>query len=381
MVSGTTGDGGAGGGDGKRDARTGCTTHAVPPSVNVDASQWAASFLTAPAWNCTASGTTTIDSATGMVSSTSCALGNVTGNNNVAQLDSTGPAVFVVRLTHLSITNGHVLRLTGDKPIILLVAGDVLVDSGGLIDAGATNMTPGPGGSSALCVDHASGRGTQASSSGWGGGGGGFGTAGGQGGYNIVNGGLSTGMASLIPLRGGCVGGTGNGAAASGQFGGAGGGAVEIAASGTITVGSAGAGIIAASGGGAPAFTGGGNGGGSGGAILLVAPTAPGFGTMGTARAHGGSGSEGSSSGNSNAAGGDGHINDDNPATDTSGVAGGGNGYDHGRTGGLAYKIGAGAVMTAPGNMTSAQTGGRGGGGGGGGRIVLTTSAASTSCD
>ena len=33
-----------------------CTTHDLPPSVNVDATQWSAQFLTAPAWACDAAG-------------------------------------------------------------------------------------------------------------------------------------------------------------------------------------------------------------------------------------------------------------------------------------------------------------------------------------
>jgi hypothetical protein len=70
-----------------------------------------------------------------------------------------------------------VLRLKGDKPIVFLVAGNVLVDSGGMIDAGATGQTPGPGGNNATqCVGQTGGYGLR----GAGGGGAGFGTVGGD---------------------------------------------------------------------------------------------------------------------------------------------------------------------------------------------------------
>jgi hypothetical protein len=52
----------------------------------------------------------------------------------------------VIRLRGLTVTNNHVIRLTGNKPVIFLVAGNVLVDSGGRIDAGASGSTAGPGG-------------------------------------------------------------------------------------------------------------------------------------------------------------------------------------------------------------------------------------------
>lgn len=358
-----------------------CVNHRVPPSVNVDATQWSASFLIAPAWACTAAGTTTIDSNAGTITSTNCTLGATQATNNVAQLDTAGPSVFVVRLRGLTITNGHVLRMVGNKPVVLLVAGDVVVDNNGVIDAGARMSTPGPGGSPASCVDRLTGHGAVASSANWGGGGGGFGAAGGQGGYDLINGGAVVGNPALSPLRAGCQGGTGNATPGNGQVAGAGGGAFQISASGTITIGSAGQAFLVANGGGAPAFTGGGNGGGAGGGILLVSPVAATFGATGGARAHGGSGSEGSSSGNSNAAGLDGHPTDNNPATDTSGVAGGGNNFDQGRVGGLAYKVGSGNITITPGAMTTAQTGGRGRGGGGGGRIAITAAASTAACD
>jgi hypothetical protein len=375
-MNGGDGGGSDGNGSGSGSDAYVCTDHVLPPTVNVDPATWSASFLTAPAWQCTAAGTTTIDSTAGTAASTSCALGTPQLTNDVAQLSAGASNVLVVRLRGLTLTNGHILRLVGNKPIVLLVEGDVLVDTGGRVDAGAKGATPGPGGSPASCVDRNTGRGgPYNSSSGWGGGGGAFGSAGGQGGYDTLNGGLAVGDPSLVPLRGGCQGGIGGG-----STGGGGGGAFQISATGTITIGDGG--VLAATGGGAPASTSGGNGGGAGGGILLVSPTAAVFGTSGAARAHGGSGGEGCGGcGTAQDAGGDGHIGDDNVATDASGIAGGGNGNDRGRAGGLAYKVGTAAVMMTPGAMTTAQDGGRGGGGGGGGRIAITTGASTPACD
>src|SRR5207247_2629534 len=103
-----------------------CTNHTLPPSVNVDATQWSASFLTAPTWNCNAAGTTTIDSSTGSITSTSCTLGVLAYTNNVTQTTG-GPTVMVVRLSGLTVSNSHVIKLQGDKPVVFLVAGNVLV--------------------------------------------------------------------------------------------------------------------------------------------------------------------------------------------------------------------------------------------------------------
>ena len=356
--------------------QAGCTSHELPPSLNVDATQWSASFLASPRWDCSGAGTTTIDSQSGLVTATNCDVGTIDVTDDVAQIGG-GPNVMVVRLRGLSITGGYTLQLTGDKPIIILVAGDVVVDGGGLIDAGARAGVPGPGGSSPACADKATGLGEVATVDGWGGGGGGFGTAGGQGGYNVVNGGLASG--TLTPLRGGCAGGTGNTTPGMGQLAGAGGGAVELSASGTIAIGATSAANIAASGGGAPAFTGGGNGGGAGGAVLLVSPVAATFGAGSALRANGGSGSSGSSSG-SNLAGGDGHVADNAPATDSSGTPGGGNGNDHGRAGGIATWDASGLASVA-GQLPTQQVGGRGGGGGGGGMLEVTTGTDTAACD
>ncbi|HEY1556161.1 MAG TPA: hypothetical protein VGF94_15090 [Kofleriaceae bacterium] len=363
----------------------GCTMHVLPPVTNVDPMLWSADFLTAPSWNCNAAGTTTIDSHLATASSTSCALGTAQLTDDVAQAAVGAAPVLVVRLSSLTVTNGHKLVLVGDKPIVVLVAGDVVVDTGGIIDASASGAEPGPGGSFAgQCTSLASGLGGAGTSPNWGGGGGGFGTAGGQGCYNVTNGGSPTGSTTLSPLRGGCSGGAGD-SNFSGvtPVPGAGGGAIEISASGTITVGSgANAANLAAGGGGGPATKGGGNAGGSGGAILLVSPAAATFGLYGAARANGGAGSSGCS-GTCGALddGGDGHATDSNQADDSSGIPGGGNGNDHGRQGGLADLVGTSPLIMMPGALGTPQVGGRGGGGGGGGVIRVATGAATMACD
>jgi hypothetical protein len=364
---------------------TTCTDHVLPPAVNVDPAQWSASFLTAPTWTCTGAGNAiTLDSATGMALGAGCTVDGTTIATNVAQQN--GPDVLVVRLRGLTITNSGRLRLTGNKPIILLVAGTVVVDSGGLIDAGAKGAEPGPGGSLAsVCTDRAAGRGDPSSSSGYGGGGGGFGTAGGQGGYNNINGGAAQATPTLVPLRGGCSG----GASSSSNTGvGAGGGAFEISATGTITIGATAAAGLSASGGGAPAATAGssvgGHGGGSGGGILLVAPALATLGTAGAIRTNGGAGSSGCggscNGGSTMYAGSDGHATDNTAATDTSGTAGNTT-NDRGRQGGVSAIVGA-TPASAVGDWPTAQTqGGRGGGGGGGGAIVITTGVTTAVCD
>jgi hypothetical protein len=360
---------------GSNDGSGSCTMHVVPPAVNVDVAAASATFLTAPVWMCDAAGTTTIDSNAGTATSSSCELGTAAITNDVVQTTG-GGTVLGVQLRGLSITYGHVLRIVGNKPVVFLVAGDVVVDTNGLIDAGAVGSTPGAGGSRAgECTNLATGLGGGPSSSGWGGGGGAFGTAGGQGAYNVVNGGSAV-ASTLEPLRGGC---SGSGSASTG---GAGGGAIQISASGTIQIGATGVGNISAAGGGGPTATsGGGNAGGSGGGILLVSPAAATLGTLGGLRANGGAGSEGCSSCSGLDAGENGHATDAARAVDASGLAGAGNGNDHGRRGGLADLVGTAGLVSGDGEMSTAQTGGRGGGGGGGGRLVVKTAANVDACD
>jgi hypothetical protein len=344
----------------------------LPPNVNVDPGTWAATFASAPIWSCTGSGTTTIDSDQDTITN-----GCTTGiDMTYTVMQAGGGMVLAIPLRGLSVTGSHVLKLVGDKPIVFLVAGDVVVDTGGVIDASASGAAPGPGAFDAASCGN--GAGGASAGAGWGGGGAGFGTPGGDGGWNTENAGAMNGNATLTPLRGGCPGGTTSGSTSSG----AGGGAFQISASGTISIGPTGSGILAAAGGGAPATMGGGNGGGAGGGILLVSPAAATFGAGGGARAHGGAGSSGNGGSGTNFAGTDGHTTDDTPATDTSGTAGTGSigGNDDGRVGGLAH-YGAGGLMTMPGALHPKTMNGRGGGGGGGGRIVVTMKAAGPSCD
>jgi hypothetical protein len=303
-------------------------------------------FASSPSWNCDAPGTTTIDSAAGTVTSTSCALGTLDVANDVAQLASSGPNVMVVRLRGLTVSNNHVLKLVGDKPIVFLVSGDVLVDSDGQIDASASGATPGAGGNWS-CGTSQGGKGSGDSArlnGASGGGGGGFGTNGGTAGTANTDGsdhtggiaGVARGATDLVPLYGGCAGGQ---AGDCSTAGGAGGGAVQIAASGTLTVSGS---ILANGGAGATPCgsndEGGGTGGGSGGAILLQAAMldAP----ANTLQANGGDGGmNGNYSGIFTCGGSDGGAgatnsgsNGGNGGNCQSGSSGGGGGYGRIRT-------------------------------------------------
>jgi hypothetical protein len=362
----------SGDGGGLDAAPDSCTPISLPPSINVDPAQWAARFKTSPTWNCNAAGTTTIDSSVGTITSTSCTLGTLDITNNVAQVTSGAPTVMVVRLRGLTVTNSHLIRLQGDKPVVFLVSGNVLVDLGGRIDAGAVGTTSGPGGGIASQCGASTGQPGMTGANGNGGGGGGFGTAGGAGGRNTGSaGGVSAGT-NLQPLRGGCAGG------AADQAGGAGGGAFELSASGTIAIGTASnTAILSAAGGGSPGTSGasdlGSGGAGSGGGILLVAPTLPTFGSQGAARVHGG-GSGGAS--DQTTSGEDGHSADNTPASGGSTSDGCG---AAGASGGVC--AGANCATSAAGaNGLQGCGGGNSGGGGGGGRVQVITGTSAMSC-
>jgi hypothetical protein len=373
---------GAASGDGGK-----CTPVYLPPSVNVDATQWAGLFQTSPIWSCTSAGQTTIDSAAGTISSAGCALGTLDFTNNVAQSTAGASPVMVVRLRGLTVTNNHVLRLQGDKPIIFMVDGNVLVDSGGRIDASAVGTKPGPGGNNSVSCGASTG--ADNANKQQGGGGGGFGTAGGHGsdlsGGKGAAGGAAVSNGNLQPLRGGCPGGAGgNGAGLPG----AGGGAFEISASGTLTIGTGtGAAILSAAGGGSPAVTTGQNvgsgGGGSGGGMLLVSPAPAIFGANGAVRTNGGASgaSEGCSCNpeSSTDNGQDGHSADNTAAAggasvDINAAAGANGGLCAGN--GCAVASAAGADGTAAQAPVSAS-----GGGGGGGQIRVTVAPATVACE
>ncbi|MGQ0504339.1 MAG: MopE-related protein [Myxococcaceae bacterium] len=275
--------------------------------------------------------------------------------------------LYVFPISNLTVATGATLRLRGSRPIALAVFGDAVIN--GIIDAGAALTVNGAGGvaSCTLTVSAAA----TAAGAGGGGAGGGFGIRGGNGGRSGDSprnaGGLQgpvQGVATLVPLRGGCSGGFGGNAGGVNASGGAGGagGAVQLSVAGTLTLG----GRISASGGGgrgALNANGGGGGGGSGGAILLEAATLD-LKTTATLTAQGGGGGQGHggllATGDSGA---DGHVADLNPAAggqaplNANGGVGGAGGTEN-------DDAEDGQEGTGAGN-------GGGGGGGGAGRIAF----------
>jgi hypothetical protein len=193
----------------------------------------------------------------------------------VVDQDGSHDAALLV-MSSLTIASGTTLHLTGDKPIILLVYESANI--AGTIDASADGTSAGPGADrdcdSGSADDGADGSPSKGSA---GGGGGGFGSAGGRGASgdgssDWTPAGAAEGGAELVPLRGGCSGGSSGEAPnkTSVGDGGGGGGAVQISVLGTLDISGK---ILATGGGGAAGEDGGGGsgGGGSGGAILLEA--------------------------------------------------------------------------------------------------------------
>lgn len=277
----------------------------------------------------------------------------------------------VLVMKSLTLGSLSTLHLIGDKPIILLVYGDVNID--GIIDASAHGVTPGPGGerdcTTGTGADGTDGTGLYVSADGAGGGG--FGSAGGTGaasnGMSTINaGGGVEGNLTLVPLRGGCRGGNGGkkGNGSSEGPPGAGGGALQISALGHIDI----SGSVLAVGGGGGVSTesqAGGAGGGSGGAILLEASNV-GLGSTAVISVNGGGGGAGQSGANTaGVAGEDGHG--------AAGAALGGpqNGTAFGGAGGNgAWRDAEAGNGGKPGTL-SLVYGGGGGGGGGVGRIRI----------
>lgn len=218
----------------------------------------------------------TIDTDTGEVTVDGAAVRVV--NGLVAQAG--GPDVRVVAVRSLTT---QVVTVTGKYPLAIISTGDIII--GGEFSASAKANVPGAGAyHDGDCVGQsapdAPDFGIPGNS-----GGGGFGSAGGAGGdgdntsiglgiQSGAAGGKPTGNASLVPLRGGCAGGSGR---FSTDLGGAGGGAIQLSSRTRIVV----SGSVAANGGGAH------GGGGSGGGILLEAPIVEVFGGL---FANGGSG-------------------------------------------------------------------------------------------
>lgn len=225
--------------------------------------------------------------------------GTVTGPDGAIAVANTiiaqpgGPMLRVLMAKSFSVGN---VRVTGTAALSIVAANDVIIN--GVLDLSADGVTGGPGASS-CSMTGAGGRPASglyarvpASNSGgypaflWsvgGGGGGGFGSPGGAGGnYSTRTGGGAgavNGLATLVPLRGGCPAGDDQ----NGPHSGAGGGAVQIVANKSVHLVDAGAakGQIHVGGGGGHVgdlgnATGSGTsygpgGGGAGGGILIEA--------------------------------------------------------------------------------------------------------------
>ncbi|MEY4550709.1 MAG: hypothetical protein RL685_6904 [Pseudomonadota bacterium] len=223
----------------------------------------------------------------------------------VVQAQQNGPDLVVLPMRSLQLTAGTTFRVSGSRPVALVVFGDVSLD--GTLDVSANGTSGGPGGHWNCDPDDSEGaNGGDSRSDGGdngGGGGGAFAAFGGRGGNGGGEpGGIPgqpRGSALLTPLIPGCRGGWGGGC---GGAPGGGGGAVELAASGSISItgsvlarGSTGANGCDASGGA--------TGGGSGGGILIQGNTVLHGGNLladggnGGVGASGGNGGPGSSSG------------------------------------------------------------------------------------
>ena len=175
--------------------------------------------------------------------------------------------VCVIAQEGIIISSGGVVRAHGTKPLVLIGASFINID--GLIDVSSSSPSgtgPGAGGDFPQC-----GFGVLPTNLG-GGAGGSFmatGAFGGNGDNKGVGAGSPTPTASVLALRGGCTGQTGDGP--MGIAGGSGGGAVYLLSHGNVTLGQTGG--INASGAGGPGGgnSRGGNGGGSGGLIGIDA--------------------------------------------------------------------------------------------------------------
>jgi len=282
-----------------------------------------------------------------------------------------GPELAVVAATKIFVSKDAAVRVVGARPLVLVSFSDAKIE--GVIDASAAGNAAGGGsGDAAACAGQTGGTGVEQVSTanragGSGGGGGAFGTAGGQGATvdNPAAGGVATGggapggIADIVPLRGGCAGGTGG---RGGGPGGGGGGAIQIVASLDVEVKGA---ISVAGGGGAGSVdpSGGGGGGGSGGGILLESAKVV---IAGKLTANGGAGGEGRLAGDGTDRGDDGSRDSGTPALggDSGVFQFGGNG-GNGAAGAAAAADG----KTGTGNIFDASGGG--GGGGGAGRIHL----------
>ncbi|MGA9524768.1 MAG: hypothetical protein WBV82_25140 [Myxococcaceae bacterium] len=295
-----------------------------------------------------------------------CANGGVPPPTPQVVTLSNGSEAVVLPMKGLIIRKQSALRLTGTRPVILAVYGDVSIE--GYLFGGALGPLHGPGGGHAAICGNGTGTPGATGGLGGGGGGGGFGSAGGVGGagQDLTAGGgagVANGTATLVPLRGGCGGGAGGN---GGGAGGGGGGAFQISASGRLTV----TGLVGAPGGGgqgATAPNGAGGGGGGGGAIVLEGNHLS-FAANAIISASGGAGGEGR--GPSGPGAGDGRNGEDGPFFVAEVAEGGRGGSSRGGDGGDgAFGDSVPARTGGNGDRDGGEGGAGGGGGGGVGRI------------
>lgn len=269
-----------------------------------------------------------------------------------------GEQIWVLPMKSLTIDANARLRLQGTRPVVLAIYGGA--DLSGAIDARSTQAGIGSGlgagGNWAGCADAGMAGTNGGSRAGFGAGGGGAAFAS-DGGSSVtsqtaVGGTGGVGRAgSLVPLHGGCRGGSGGGLVAA--VGGAGGGAVQVSVSGTLKVSSW---ISTSGGGGREGNTNtGGGGAGSGGAVFLEASVID---LASTARliCNGGGGAEGGGQNDPGANGQDGAANSAIPAL-------GGPGFTFNNTnGGNGGDGAAGSVAAEAGELNNNSSGGGGGG-------------------
>jgi len=273
------------------------------------------------------------------------------------------------------------IRLQGSRPLIGLISGDLVVESGAGFDLGAVDATPGAGGGVGATTEGNAGglepgidgeeRGSFSDGGGGGGGScgaggaGGFGSSDGPGGDDRAFGGAGGSAYAdgylLEPLRGGGGGGLG----ARNTRGGGGGGVLQLSALGRITV--RGRLDVAGAGGGGGDNDGNfeaGGGGGAGGGVLLESGLGVTFEASSEVWAGGGGGGGGASNSSS---GGAGDPGDEAPPD---GGASGGSMY--GARGGNGGTDGNGS----PGADNDTRQANGGGGGGGAGCVVVRATGA-----
>lgn len=286
-------------------------------------------------------------------------------------MQPTGNPIVVLSTTGLSVMPTSTFDVYGDRPVVIAVYGNAVIE--GLLFTGALGTLHGAGGNGPDCAGVGTGAPGQVSSSdGGGGGGGAFGTdgaAGGDGADGTGGGeGSLDGTDELVPLRAGCAGGTGGENSGSSGLGGGGGGAIQVSASGLLHV----LGRVLAPGGagrGGGDQGGGGGGGGSGGAILLEADSIQ-FEASARLFANGGAGGGGGGAGNGDVGTEGQSVPTGNTTPATGGPGGGNDGGDGGN----------GAVEGTGPTDGFAGTGSNGGGGGGGGSVGRVRINAASQC-